>query len=68
MGNVKEIKWATSGCTVIRHNLYDKKGNSDSKIHGANMGPNWVLSAPDGSRVGPKNLAIWEGTDDSADS
>ena len=30
----------------------------DSKIHGANMGPTWVLSAPDGSHVGPMNLAI----------
>ena len=31
----------------------------DSKIHGANMGPTWVLSAPDGPHVGPMNLAIW---------
>ena len=30
----------------------------DSKVHGANMGPTWVLSAPDGPRVGPMNLAI----------
>ena len=30
----------------------------DSKIHGAKMGPIWVLSAPDGSHVGPMNLAI----------
>ena len=30
----------------------------DSKVHGANMGPTWVLSAPDGSHVGPMNLAI----------
>ena len=30
----------------------------DSKVHGANMGPTWVLSAPDGSRVSPMNLAI----------
>ena len=33
-------------------------GNStDSKVHGANMGPTWVLSAPDGPHVGPMNLA-----------
>ena len=32
----------------------------DSKVHGANMGPTWVLSAPDGPHVGPMNLAIWE--------
>ena len=30
----------------------------DSKVHGANMGPTWVLSAPDGLHVGPMNLAI----------
>ena len=34
----------------------------DSKIHGANMGPNWVLSAPDGPDVGPMNLVIRAGT------
>ena len=32
--------------------------NQDSKVHGANMGPTWVLSAPDGPHVGPMNLAI----------
>ena len=30
----------------------------DSKVHGANMGPTWVLSAPDGPHVGPINFAI----------
>ena len=30
----------------------------DSKVHGVNMGPTWVLSAPDGPHVGPTNLAI----------
>ena len=30
----------------------------DSKVHGANMGPTWVPSAPDGLHVGPMNLAI----------
>ena len=30
----------------------------DSKVHGANMGPTSVLSAPDGAHVGPINLAI----------
>ena len=32
----------------------------DSKFHGANMGPTWVVSAPDGPHVGPMNLAIRE--------
>ena len=30
----------------------------DSKVHEANMGPTWVLSAPDGPHVGHMNLAI----------
>ena len=30
----------------------------DSKVHGANMGPTWTLSAPDEPHVGPMNLAI----------
>ena len=30
----------------------------DSKVHGANMGPTWVLSAPNGPHVGLMNLAI----------
>ena len=33
----------------------------DSKVHGANMGPTWVLSAPDGPHVDPMNLAIRTG-------
>ena len=30
----------------------------DSKVHWANMGTTWVLSAPDGPHVGAMNLAI----------
>ena len=30
----------------------------DSKVHGANMGPTWVLSSPDGPHIGAINLAI----------
>ena len=30
----------------------------DSKVHGGNIGPTWVLSAPGGPHVGPMNLAI----------
>ena len=29
-----------------------------SKVHGANMGPTWVLSAPDGPHFDPLNLAV----------
>ena len=31
----------------------------DGKVHGANMGSNWVLLAPDGPHVGPINFALW---------
>ena len=30
----------------------------DCKVHGANTGPTWVLSAPSAPHVGPMNLAI----------
>ena len=33
----------------------------DSQVHGANMRPIWVLTAPDGPHVGPMNLAIRAG-------
>ena len=52
------------GLNVLKHptsfleeDIYGKD-DTDSKVHGANMGPTWVLSAPDGPHVGPVNLAI----------
>ena len=33
-------------------------GHPDSKVHVANLGPTWALSAPGGPPVGPINLAI----------
>ena len=30
----------------------------DNKVHGADMGPTWVLLGPDGPHIGPMNLAI----------
>ena len=33
------------------------------KVHGANMEPTWVLSAPDGPHAGPMNLAIGAGSE-----
>ena len=38
-----------------------QKGHTlpDNKVHGANMGPAWVLLVPDGPHVDPMNLAIW---------
>ena len=29
----------------------------DNKFRVANMGPTWVLAAPDGPHVGPRNVA-----------
>ena len=37
---------------------YGRYSVPDSKVHGANMGPTWVLSAPDGHHIVPMNLAI----------
>ena len=37
----------------VKHRQYP-----DSMVHGANMGPTWVLSAPDRPNVGPMSLAI----------
>ena len=39
---------------------WQSRMKTDSKDHGANMGPTWVLSAPDGPHVGLMNLAIRE--------
>ena len=30
----------------------------DSKVHGANVGPTWVLAAQGGPQMGPMNLVI----------
>ena len=46
----------------IYHTYHDLGYNPDTKVHGANMGPIRVLSAPDGPHVGPMNLAIREMT------
>ena len=32
----------------------------DSKVYVANMGPTWVLSAPDGPHVAPSTLKLGE--------
>ena len=44
-------------CVWIYICLWLLRYSPDSKVHGANMGPTWVLSAPDGPQVGPMNLA-----------
>ena len=49
----------------MRHAVYPVEyvhvfASPDSKVHGANMGPTWVLSAPDGPHVGPWTLLSGE--------
>ena len=43
---------------IISQIILTSGTNPDSKVHGANMGPTWVLSAPDGPHIGPMSLAI----------
>ena len=42
---------------ILSHLYHTKYPNS--KVHGAIIGPTWVLSAPGGPYVGPMQLAIW---------
>ena len=47
---------------IDSHVMFQRRlgDNRDGKVHGANMEPTWVLSAPGGPHVGPMNLAIRE--------
>ena len=38
--------------------MHQNSSIPDSKVHGANTGPTWVLSAQDGPHVGPMNLTF----------
>ena len=42
----------------LRDNVWILSKFPDSKVLGVNMGPTWVLAAPDGPHVGPMNLAM----------
>ena len=56
-----EINWDISHWSGVLSQVQHIPKNiniPDSKVHGANMGPTWVLSAPDGPHVGSMNLAI----------
>ena len=48
----------TGACLSSDFRLVSERNYTDSKVHGANVGPTWVLSAPDRPHVGPMNLAI----------
>ena len=52
-----ELLWKHS---LIISDLHDDNIYPDNKIHGANIGPTWILSAPDGPHIGPMNLTIRE--------
>ena len=60
--NIKFIGNITSRFKFNEGGMRKKRGAfykiPDSNIHGANMGPTWVLSAPNGPHVGPTKLAI----------
>ena len=52
-------EWRAIGAVVISlEQMLERYWYPDSKVHGANMGPTWVLSAPDGAHGVPMNLAI----------
>ena len=54
-----DIKASLSAITIDLHDVNATINRiPDSKAHEANMGPTWVLSAPDGPHVSPMNLAI----------
>ena len=56
---VCEIASICLGLNMLKHITYSVWWNTpDNKAHGANMGPAWVLSAPDGPHVSPMNRAI----------
>ena len=48
--NRTPVVMAKHGCSCVY---------SDSKIHGANVGPTWGCQDPGGPHVGHTNLAIW---------
>ena len=55
--NLFQTKHSLISTPMVTHFLMQKP-EPDSKVHGANMGPTWVLSAPDRPHVGPMSLAI----------
>ena len=52
-----------SGTVAQGRPYFQYYNKSDSKIHGANMGPIWGRQDPGGPGVGPMNFAIWEALD-----
>ena len=55
LSNTEVSDYGVKGWWVILENA-----SPDSKVHGANIGLTWVLSAPYVPHAGPMNLAIWD--------
>ena len=55
------FRYKKPGIRIHVINIYDPRYQDLWGQHGANMGPTWVLSAPDGPHVGPMNFAIRDG-------
>ena len=50
---------SATGQQCLSSGILEIKGNPDSKVHVANMGPIWGRQGPGGPHVGPMNFAIW---------
>ena len=56
--NAEALAWQQMSEVGPFNDQFMQHTTPDSKVHGANMGPTWVLSAPNGPHVGPTSLAI----------
>ena len=56
----RKRKYATKASAGMQVFLLSLVWLSDSKVHGANMGPIWVRQDPGGPHVGPMCFAIWD--------
>ena len=54
--NLKECNLSLLKTGFLSYNI---ENYPDSKVHGANMGPNWGWQDPGGPHVDHVNLAIW---------
>ena len=54
--------WYQVMIAFVQTHCWQRNIIANSKVHGANMGPTWVLSAPDGPHVGPMNRAVRGGS------
>ena len=63
-GRIYHIPWAELprrlGCWFSCNGFWYSLVNPDSKLHGANVEPNWGRQDPGGPDVGPTNFVIWE--------